>query len=333
MKRTGIRDVAEHAGVSIASVSNALNRPHRVSDGLRARVQVAAASLGYVPMPAARQLRAGRSGLIGITVINISNPFFGAVIRGVERAAASADMRVLAANSDDDEVQERDHLGQFERVQVEGALIAPFGDPQRPIARLNRHGIPVVLLDAIDEAEELSSVSFDNVAGGRIAAEHAREIGRRRILFLGSRREIPHIRDREEGVGIAAAAAGIAFRAERLDHTDPPTGIAYAAHLAAMDAAERPDVVVCSNDHLAMGLVRGLVDQEVRVPEDIAVIGYDDTQLASVAAVPLTSVRQPATAMGARAAEMLIDRIADPSLPRETAVFAPELMIRGSTRR
>lgn len=331
MKRIGIRDVAEHAGVSIASVSNALNRPQRVSAALRERVRASAETLGYAPMPAARQLRAGRSGLIGMTVINISNPFFGSLIRGAEYAASEEGMRVLAGNSDDDAAQERAHLGLFESVQVEGALLAPFGDTQSEVERLRGRGIPVVLVDATDPADELSSVSFDNAGGGRLAARHLLEVGRRRVLFLGSRREIPHVREREDGAAAVLAEAGLSLPSERLPRTDPWAGRAFGAALAERAPADRPDAVFCSNDHLAMGLVRALLDGGVRVPEDIAVVGFDDTSLASVAAVPLTTVRQPALAMGARAAKLLIAHIRDHRAPRESVVFAPELEIRAST--
>ncbi|MBP2437030.1 LacI family DNA-binding transcriptional regulator [Microbacterium amylolyticum] len=325
--RVGIREVAAHAGVSIATVSNALNQPDRVSEPLRERVRASVAHLGYIPMPAARQLRAGRSGLIGMTVINISNPYFAALIDGAEGAASDAGMRVLAANSHDDAIRERDHLGLFESVQVEGALVSPFGDTRAQLERLRRHGIPVVLVDATDP--EHSSVAFDNLAGGRIAAEHVIARGRRRVLFLGARDELHQVRERAQGVRDALAEAGLELETRRVPHTDPAAGRAAGAEIAA--AAQRPDAIICSNDHLAMGLVRALVDGGIRVPEDIAVVGYDDTELAEVAAVPLTAVRQPATAIGRRAAELLIARISDPHTPREALVFPPALSVRAST--
>ncbi|WP_221583559.1 LacI family DNA-binding transcriptional regulator [Microbacterium sp. G2-8] len=331
MKRVGIKDVAEHAGVSIASVSNALNRPQQVSDRLRERIQQSVSTLGYAPMPAARQLRAGRSGLIGMTVINISNPFFAALIAGAEGAASAGGMRVLAANSDDDAAQEHDHLGLFESVQVEGALVSPFSDTHTPVAHLRGQGIPVVLVDAVDPGGELSSVSFDNVAGGRIAADHLVSLGRRRVLFLGERDELAQVRDRAEGARRCLADIGVDMPTVRLPRTDPAAGLAYGAELAQRDPRDRPDAIICSNDHLAMGVVRALLDGGVRVPDDIAVLGYDDTALASVASVPLTSVRQPAEAMGRRAVELLVGRIQDPTAPREAVVFPPELSVRAST--
>jgi len=166
MRRVGIRDVAERAGVSISTVSNALNHPDGVSPHLVERVRAAAQELSYVPLQAAQQLRAGRSGLLGMTVINIANPYFAALVSGAEAAATSAGFRVLVGNSDDDVEKERGRLELFERLHVEGALVSPFGDTRESIERLRARGIPVVLVDAVDDTGRLPSVSFDDVAGG-----------------------------------------------------------------------------------------------------------------------------------------------------------------------
>ncbi|WP_105566486.1 LacI family DNA-binding transcriptional regulator [Microbacterium halophytorum] len=330
-RRIGIRDVAEHAGVSIATVSNALNRPQRVSDATRTRVSAAVEQLGYAPSPAARMLRAQKSGLIGMTVINIRNPFFGALISGAEQAAAARSMRVFSGNVSDSAQTEKDHLGLFRSVHVEGALITPFGDTSSAIRSLRSHGIPVVLVDGADETGTLSSVSFDNRTAADMVARHLLETGRRRVLFLGSRRELAQVRDREDGAREVLAAAGSTMAAERLHRTDPEAGLEYGAKLAAGAAGDLPDAIICSNDHLAAGLVRALVDGGVRVPEDVAVVGYDDTPLSRVAAVPLTSIRQPAVDMGRRAAELLLGAIGRSPEPRQNVVYAPELVIRAST--
>ena len=299
MKRVGIRDVAEHAGVSISTVSNALNRPHMVSDVLVQRVRSAADQLGYVPLQAAQQLRAGRSGLLGMTVINIANPFFADMVAGAEDAASRAGLRVLVGNASDDVAKERDHLELFERVHVEGALVSPFGPLDPWLKRLRGRGIPVVLVDSVDDTGELPSVSFDNVAGGRLAAEHLLALGRRRVAFVGARREVRQVRERLQGARLAVAAhPGATLEPIWTDRTTSGLGRAFGEQLAERRPADRPDGVLASNDHLAIGLVHGLISRGVRVPEDVAVVGYDDIEFAAIAAVPLTSVRQPAREMG-----------------------------------
>ncbi|WP_235565496.1 LacI family DNA-binding transcriptional regulator [Microbacterium sp. Root166] len=333
MKRVGIRDVAERAGVSISTVSNALNRPHLVSEQLVHRVRSAADQLGYVPLQAAQQLRAGRSGLLGLTVINIANPFFADMVAGAEDAASAAGLRVLVGNSSDDIAKERDHLELFERVQVEGALVSPFGPLEPWLERLRRRGIPAVLVDAVDDTGQLPSVSFDDVAGGRLAAEHLLATGRRRLAFVGAREEVRQVRERLEGARAAVAACpGATLEPIWTTRTTSERGRAFGEELAGRDPSTRPNGLVASNDHLAIGLVHGLISGGMRVPDDVAVVGYDDIEFAAIAAVPLTSVRQPARTMGRTAAELLIARIAGTAgADLGNIVYQPELIVRAST--
>jgi LacI family transcriptional regulator len=333
MKRAGIRDVADLAGVSISTVSNALNRPERVSDELIERVRTASDRLGYIPLHAARQLRIGRSGLLGMTVINISNPFFADMVAGAEEAAAAAGFSVLVANSGDDAAAERGHLELFERVQVEGVLVSPFGPMTTWQERLRRRNVPVVLVDAADDGDALPSVSFDDVAGGRLAAEHLIATGRRRLAFVGARDEVRQVRERLEGARQAVDAhADVTLEPFWTSGATSQRGLAFGDEIADRHPEDRPDGIVASNDHLAMGLLHGLTSRGVRVPEDIAVVGYDDIEFARLAVVPLTSVRQPAREMGRAAAEMLIARISDADAPTSAnVVYQPELVVRDST--
>lgn len=333
MKRVGIRDVARRAGVSMSSVSNALNRPDRVSEEIVLRVRAAVDELGYVPLQAAQQLRVGRSGLLGMTVINITNPFFGDLVAGAEDAAGSGGLRVLVGNSDDDEGKEREYFELFGRVQVEGALVSPFGDEGERLARRLARSIPVVLVDRVDDEGMLDSVSFDDVAGGRMAARHLIELGRTRLAFLGGGEEVRQVRERLEGARQAVAASpGVRIDATFAPRTGPGWGIQLGEQIAALPAAERPDGIVTTNDHLACGVVHGLLRGGARVPDDVAIVGYDDIEFAAVAAVPLTSVRQPAREMGRAAAERLLQLVSGAAKPSGSAIrFEPELSVRAST--
>ncbi|WP_345800561.1 LacI family DNA-binding transcriptional regulator [Microbacterium sp. AZCO] len=333
MKRVGIRDVARRAGVSMSSVSNALNRPERVSDDIVVRVREAVDELGYVPLQAAQQLRVGRSGLLGMTVINITNPFFSDLVTGAEDAAGSGGLRVLVGNSDDDEVKEREYFELFGRVQVEGALVSPFGEPGERLARRLARSIPVVLVDRVDDDGVLDSVSFDDVAGGRMAAQHLIDLGRTRLAFLGGEEGVRQVRERLAGARQAVAATpGARIDATFAPRTGPGWGIQLGEMIAAMPADERPDGIVTTNDHLACGVVHGLLRGGVRVPDEVAIVGYDDIDFAAVAAVPLTSVRQPAREMGRAAAERLLQLVSGAAEPAGVAIrFEPELSVRAST--
>lgn len=334
MKRIGIRDVARQAGVSISTVSNALNRPQVVTPALAARVRRAAEELGYVPLQAAQQLRAGRSGLLGMTVIDITNPFFGAMVAGAEEAATEAGLRILVGNSDSDLEKEHGHLELFERVQVEGVIASPYGASVDDLDRLRRRGIPTVLVDAVDERGQVASVSFDDLAGGRLAVEHLIGLGRRRLAFIGGSDTVPQVSHRLAGARDAAVAhPDVRLEVAWTHRVTSEVGRELGLRIASMPAHERPDGIVTTNDHLACGIVYGLVAGGARVPEEVAIVGYDDIEFAAVAAVPLTSVRQPAREMGRRAAELLLPALGRraPVDPADSMVFAPELIVREST--
>jgi LacI family transcriptional regulator len=333
MKRVGIRDVAQRAGVSMSSVSNALNKPDRVSADIVQRVRAAVDELGYVPLQAAQQLRVGRSGLLGMTVINITNPFFGDLVNGAEDAAGSSGTRVLVGNSDDDEKKEREYFQLFKRVQVEGALISPFGEAGEILARELARSMPVVLVDRVDDEGILDSVSFDDVAGGRLAAEHLISLGRTRLAFLGAREEVRQVRERLTGVRQAVEAhPGVSLELMWSQRTTSERGVEMGARIAELAELDRPDGIITTNDHLACGVVHGLLRAGIRVPHDVAVVGYDDIEFAAVAAVPLTSVRQPARAMGRAAGLRLMQLVSGEAVASGHAIrFDPELTVRAST--
>ncbi|GAA4768467.1 LacI family DNA-binding transcriptional regulator [Microbacterium gilvum] len=332
MKRAGIRDVADLAGVSISSVSNALNKPDGVSDRVRTRVLAAVDQLGYVPLRAAQQLRAGRSGLIGMTVISIGNPFFAEMLEGAEEATSAAGYQVMLGNSDDSALRENSYLELFEHAHVEGVLISPFGDVGPALERLRVQQIPAALVDGVDEKGLTPSVSLDNVEGGRMAVRHLVELGRRRIAFVGAREEVRQTRDRLRGAAAFAQESGLSLDVTLTGRTTPRLGAEIGARIAAMASSERPDAVFAANDQLACGIVHGLVTAGVSVPGEVAIVGYDDIPFASIAAVPITSVRQPARAMGRRAAELLVGRLRGEGGPPVAEVFSPELVVRASTR-
>jgi LacI family transcriptional regulator len=203
-----IKDVAAHAGVSVGTVSNVLNRPERVAEETRTRVQTAIGALGFVRNEPARQLRAGRSRTIGLLVLDAANPFFADVSRGAEEAAAHAGLAVILCNSGQDAAKETSYLNLMAEQRVQGLLLTPVdADPIR-LARLVERGMPVVLLDRRAEGDSMCSVSVDDVSGGELALTHLLEIGHERIAFVGGPTTIAQVKDRQGGARKALTRAG-----------------------------------------------------------------------------------------------------------------------------
>lgn len=327
-----IREVAAHAGVSVGTVSNVLNRPHTVPDATVVRVRTAIAELGYVRNDAARQLRAGRSHTVGLVVLDARNPFFTDLARGADDLAAEQGLSVLIGNSDERPDRELRLLTHFEELRAHGVLISPIGDDIARLRELRGRGIPVVLVDRAAPDSGFSSVAVDDVRGGMIAARHLIETGRRRIAYVGGPAALRQVADRAEGARQAVADADGATL-ERLEtgSLTVAEGRAAGQRIAARPTARRPDAVFAANDLIAFGVLQALTAAGVAVPDEIALIGYDDIDFAAAAAVPLSSVRQPSITMGATALSILVDEAADPSLPPRDVVFEPELVVRAST--
>ncbi|KEP75034.1 LacI family transcriptional regulator [Microbacterium sp. SUBG005] len=329
-----IRDVATLAGVSVGTVSNVLNRPDAVSASSVRRVNDAIEQLGYVRNDAARQLRAGVSTTVGFVALDGRNPFFADVVGGAEHEAMARGLAVLHGNSDEDAARETLYIDLFEQQTVRGLLITPFGDVTARLERLRARGIPSVLIDRFSGDGRFSSVSVDSVAGGRLAAEHLLARGRRRIAFVGGGFDIRQVTDR-----LAGARSAVENSTHRATLEVVPThaltvdeGVIAGRRLLARDRADRPDAVFAANDLLALGLLQGLVvDGRMLVPDEIAVVGFDDIPFAAAAAVPLTSVRQPSALIGGTAMRILLDEADDPGRPTRQTVFAPELVARAST--
>ncbi|MCK0118603.1 LacI family transcriptional regulator [Isoptericola sp. S6320L] len=328
-RRTSISDVARHAGVSVGTVSNVLNRPDRVSPGTRKRVEAAIAELSFVRNGSARQLRAGRITTVGAIVLDISNPFFTDVTRGIEERLTADDYTLMVASSDRDPEREARYLRLFEEHGVRGVMVVPTADSIEHLLAVRERGIGVVLLDHPSPVESVSSVAVDDVNGGAMATRHLLDQGHTRLAFLNGAHSIRQCADRLEGVRLALAEAGrdpdeaLVEVTVSLDADGGEAGIR-----ALLDAPDRPTAVFCVNDLVALGALRTLRRAGLSVPDDVALVGYDDVTFAAELATPLTSVRQPRHELGTRAADLML-RGGDASA--EHVVFQPELVVRESS--
>ncbi|HVV13258.1 LacI family DNA-binding transcriptional regulator [Amycolatopsis sp.] len=328
----GIKEVARRAGVSIGTVSNVVNRPHVVSAATRTRVLSVIEELGYVRDESARQLRAGRSRIMALLVLDLGNPFFVDLARGAEEAAHDEGLNVITCNSGQRVDLETSYLAMLAEQRVRGVLISPVDSTGESLQTFRRRGIPYVLVDRNVPVSEASSVSVDDVAGGALAARHLLETGHTDIAFVNGPTILTQCREREEGVRSALADSGVRLSVLETGALDVPSGRDAGARLLGM--SPRPTAVFCANDLLALGVLQAMVTAGVRVPSEMAIVGYDDIEFAGAAAVPLTSVRQPAKRLGRTAAELLIAETTERDEPVEhrEVVFKPELVVRASTR-
>jgi LacI family transcriptional regulator len=330
---TSIKEVARHAGVSVGTVSNVLNRPEMVASETRQRVLDAIAALGFVRNEAARHLRSGRSHTIGLVVLDVANPFFTDVARGAESMADEMGSTVILCHSAEDPAREARHLAMLEQQRVQGVLITPVDNASPHLEQLRTHGIPVVLVDHAGRRHQCS-VAVDDKLGGRLAVDHLLDRGHRHIAFVGGPFSIQQVADRHRGARAALDDAGVDAQ---LDVVEMPSlqvaeGRQAGQRLLTVPPDRRPTAVFCANDLLALGVLQEAVRQSLRVPDDVAIVGYDDIGFAAAAAVPLSSVRQPREQLGRTAAQLLAEEVNDHEhhIHRQV-VYEPELVIRTSS--
>jgi LacI family transcriptional regulator len=326
--RVGLRDVAERAGVSVGAVSHYLNHPERVAAGTAERIGDAIAALGYVPNIAGRHLRRGVSDVIGFIAPDLGNPHFLELSTSIEDVAQERGIRVFLANSRGVTEREDEYLSLFEEYKVRGIVVASHQPIEDRLAALRRRGTPTVLVGQRASSPEQMWVSTDNVRGGELIGRHLVATGRRRVAFVGGPADVPQVADRLEGIRRALAGTTTGLEVVSVDTRTVERGNVVADVLLDRPAGDRPDAVACANDLLALGFLQAAVARGVRVPDDIAVTGYDDTVFARASLVPLTTVGQESPAVAAAAVEALLG--ARPA-SRLGHLTEPRLVVREST--
>lgn len=326
------RDIAQAAGVSQATVSNVINRPHLVAEETLERVRAVMRERGFVLNTSARNLRVGRANTLGVVVLDLANPFWGEVTRGIESAASKRDYLILLGASEEREEKELKFLRLFEEHRVDGILVSSVNVDSPEISSLRRRGTKVVLLDQLDPTGESSAVAFDNVAGAAMVAEHLIDNGHSRIGFINGPLAEPWSRDRLTGLRQGIAGRG-------LDPDAVITKLTVGA-MTAEDAepaietllASYPDVTAlfCVNDLVALGALKSLSRRGIPVPGRFSIVGFDDSNFSSMLSPALTTIRQQPFALGRRAAELVIDAV--DGEPTSTVLFRPKLIVRESVR-
>lgn len=325
-----LRDVAKAAKVSVGTVSNVLNRPDVVAPATLARVQNTIKELGFVPNGFARHLRSGHSRTLGLIVPDVANPFFTEVARGVEDAASKRDYAVFLCNSDESATKEDRYVNVLIQQQVRGVLITPADVKADRLDAMRERGIAVTLLDRELKGRKQCSVSVDDVHGGQIAIEHLTGLGHKYIAWVSGPESIPQVADRGAGVAKAAKVAGATIETIRVPLMNAAKGEEAARKILELD--KMPTAIFCANDLLALGVMRVLLENKIRIPDQVSLLGYDDIEFAPSAAIPLSSIAQPSYQMGVTAADLLLNECEEGDTHEHQQIrFQPQLVERAST--
>ncbi len=323
-----IKDVAEAAGVSTATVSRVLSNGLHVRPEVRERVMATVERLGYRPNLVARSLRSQQSSTIGLIVSDISNPFFTAISRAVEDTGYEQGFSVLLCNTDENPEKEAIYLNLMRDTAVAGAIMSPtrqtianFADSNLPF--------PIVVVDRSISNGDVDAVLLDNVDAAYRLITHLIEQGYRRIAALCS--EMSTGLERQIGYERALRAHGFAPKTEYMKYVPPKVEAGYVAALKMLDLAEPPDALFTVNSLLAEGALQAIRERNLTIPDDIALVTFDETSWASLVQPAITLIAQPTYEIGKTAAELLLQRIADPSRPTRQVILKGQLLVRGSS--
>lgn len=328
-----IRDVGQLAGVSQATAARVLGGYGPSSAAVRAKVEAAAEQLGYVPNSIARALASGQTHAVGLVIGDIENPFFAAAARGMSDVLEEHGHTVLLANSDENLDRERTAVEALRARQVDALVVVPSSADAFPHLRTAAAAAPLVLLDRAVRGLGVDSVTVDNRGGARTAVEHLLEHGHRRIGLISDDPTISSSAERIAGYRDAFIGAGLAAPDDHLISLGGATrDDGYRATRRLLDSPDRPTALFPANNFMTLGAMLALADLGLRVPDDISLVGFDDLEWTTLVDPPLTVVAQPATDLGAFAAERVLMRIAGGGGRPRRFKLETRLIVRGSCR-
>lgn len=323
-----IKDVAEAAGVSTATVSRVLTNGLHVRPEVRERVLAAVERLGYRPNLVARSLRSQQSTTIGLIVSDIRNPFFTAISRAVEDTAYEQGYSLMLCNTDENPEKETIYLHLMQDAGIAGVIISPTRQNDALFANPN-YPLPIVVIDRPIVNGDVDAVLLDNVAAAYRLTTHLIEQGYQSIGILSS--EMSTGKERQEGYEKAMRTHGLVPRTEHMKHIAPKMEAGYEATLKILDTVEPPDALFTVNSLLAAGALQAIRERNLTIPDDIALVTFDETTWASLVQPAITLIAQPTYEIGKTATELLLQRIADPARPTRHVILTGQLLVRGSS--
>ena len=327
-----IREVAESAGVSYATVSHVINNTRLVSPETRERVLAAMDALNYRPNALARSLRQGKTNTLGLVLPDSANPFFAEISRSIEDEAFKKGYSVFLCNTELDTQRELFYVDVLSKKQVDGIVFVAAGDQADSLEFLVGRNMPVVMIDREVPSVEVDAVLTDNQLGGYLATRHLLELGHQRIACISGPSSITPSAERMIGYRKALEEAGLPYDEKLILRGDyhAQSGMEITHSILKMNP--RPTAIFALNDLMALGALRAAAEDGCTVPEDLAVVGYDDLEIARFTNPPLTTIAQPKKEIGVKAIELLVDRISRKDRSPTRLVLPPELIVRRSTQ-
>lgn len=326
-------DVARLAGVSTATVSRVLTQSPSVRPEVRERVLSAMRTLHYRPSHIARSLRTRRSRIIALAISDILNPFFHAIVRAVEDVAYDNEYALFLCNTDENATREAFYVDVAQAEHVAGLIISPSCERDAPCRRLIEAGTPVVVFDRRLADIDVDTVTIDNVRSTRELVGHLLDDGHRRVGAILGDPVVTTGRERLEGYIGALREHGLAFEPQLVRTGMPREPVGYAHMMDLLDSTDRPTGVFTGNNLLTVGALKAIRDRGLRVPEDIALVGFDDIAWMSLAGPGVTVAAQPTYELGRAAIDLLLRRIQDPTRPVEHIRLSAEILVRQSCAR
>ncbi|MEW2523053.1 LacI family DNA-binding transcriptional regulator [Actinacidiphila alni] len=321
-------DVARAAGVSVTTVSHVLNKTRPVSPDTARAVQDAVAACGYVPEKVARLQNEG-FGTIGLAMSAMSNPYFSDVVHGIDRHAVTAGYSLLLADTHDDEDTELRAVGELLRRRVSAIILAPSGDGERTLTYVRQAEVPVVVLDRFVE-QDVDQIGVENIEATAHLVDHLATIGHRRIGLVAGRDGLATTVERTAGYRLGLERNDIAEQRELVVSGDSHAQAAEAAVGELLRLPEPPTAIVVGNNRMTIGAMRGLRTAGLTVPDDIALVAFDDFEWSDLFHPRLTAIAQPTLAIGEQAFGLALSRINAPATPPRRVLIRPGFMHRES---
>ncbi|WP_245707535.1 LacI family DNA-binding transcriptional regulator [Pseudonocardia oroxyli] len=323
-------DVAQLAGVSVTTVSHVVNRTRTVAAATEQAVRSAIAESGYVPDNVTRSLRSAGSRVVGLAMSAISNPYFGDVVHGIDRAATRQGYSLLLADTHDDVDGELRAVSDLLGRGVEAIVLAPSADPSTALRHARHRDVPVVLIDRFSDAADTDQIGGENVEATALLVEHLATIGHTRIAMISGQPGLGTTQERLEGYRLGLHRHGLTPRPGYIV-TGHSSGEAARATLnELLTQAEPPTAVVVGNNQMTIGAMRAVRDAGINVPRDLALVAFDDFEWADLFHPRLTVIAQPTQALGEQALQLVLSRLADPGAPARRVVMKPTFVHRDS---